>query len=82
VNDGMLARACRANGVRYIVLAHPIPGLASSAKIVGLDDRAFVRGHDMTKLGRATWWWRAWSDQPQRHFRRVAPLVWELTDVP
>lgn len=79
-HDDTLARYCRDNGVRYVMLVHPAPGLASACATVGLDEAPYVNGTTLTKLGRATWWARAWSGAKTEHFRRIAPFIWELSD--
>jgi len=78
--EDSLARYCRDNGIRYVMLVHPIAGLASATATLGLDETPYVRGHALTKLGRATWWARASSGAPLQHFRRIAPFVWEAND--
>jgi hypothetical protein len=75
-----LASYCRANGIRYVMLVHPVPGLASARATLGLDEAPYVAGRKLTKLGRATWWARAWSGAPLQRFRKIAPFIWELSD--
>jgi asparagine N-glycosylation enzyme membrane subunit Stt3 len=63
-DESRLARFCKENGVRYVVLSDPISGTRTAEKILGIELPE--------KLRRSLWWWRAYEDRAQfQHFREV-----------
>jgi hypothetical protein len=68
-----LARYCRRNGIRFVVLNPPLPNIPLTAAAI-----------DTSVDPRATWWWRVYETQPRetRFFRLVfsdsGVTVWEV----
>ena len=62
-----VARWCRENGVRFVVLENPLTLLSRQAETIGVPASAFLRPGagpsdppSLTHLARATFWWRAY----------------------
>lgn len=78
IDEDALARYCRDNHVRYIVIDNPVGGLASVADVLGIDQGFFVRitgsfpPVKITRLALRTWWWKAYFGPGRsRHFVRI-----------
>jgi hypothetical protein len=81
--EDAVARYCRANGIRYLVLQNPTKFLTVQAEAIGLAPAFFVRpGHRgrpaaIMPLMRFSFWWRAYFDRGRevREPRRFASAL-------